>query len=120
MSVFQRIASGFRLAAYLGRNPLTMLGAALTTSSALTLIGFWLFDIASGGTVHPYVGVIFFLILPGIFLIGLLMIPAGLCGGGSACRAAGSFPRNIRRWIFRCRQSAKWWAGLRGLPLRTC
>ena len=77
MSFFQRISAGFRLAAYLGRNPLTMAGAALTTSSALTLIGFWLFDLAGGGTIHPYVGVIFFLILPGIFLIGLLLMPAG-------------------------------------------
>lgn len=77
MSAHERLASWIRPAAYLGRNPLTMLGAAITTSSAFTLIGFWLFDIATGGTIHPYVGLIFFLILPGIFVIGLLLMPAG-------------------------------------------
>jgi len=77
MSLFERAASGFRLAAYLGRNPLSMAGAVLTSSSAATLIGFWLFDIVGGGAVHPYVGLIFFLILPGIFVIGLIFIPAG-------------------------------------------
>jgi len=78
MSLFERTAPWFRRAAYLGRNPLTIAGAILTTSSALTLIGFWLFTLAVGGTLHPYVGVIFFLILPGIFVIGLLLMPAGV------------------------------------------
>jgi len=73
----ERIASWFRPAAYLGRNRLTLAGAVLTTSSAITLIGFWLFDIVSGGTIHPYVGLIFFLILPGVFIVGLILMPIG-------------------------------------------
>jgi nitrate/TMAO reductase-like tetraheme cytochrome c subunit len=77
MSLRERIASWFRPAVYLGRNPLTLAGAVLTTSSAITLIAFWLFDIAIGGTIHPYLGLIFYLVLPGIFLIGLLLMPIG-------------------------------------------
>jgi hypothetical protein len=34
MKFFERITSGFRLAAYLGRNPVTMAGAVLTPSMA--------------------------------------------------------------------------------------
>ena len=115
MSVIQRITSGFRLAAYLGRNPLTMLGAALTTSSALTLIGFWLFDIASGGTVHPYVGVIFFLILPGIFVIGLLMIPAGALWRRIRLARSGQLPAKYPPVDFSVpaiREVVGWVAGL--------
>jgi nitrate/TMAO reductase-like tetraheme cytochrome c subunit len=77
MNLFERITSGFRLVVFLGRNPLTTAGAVLTTSSAITLIGFWILDLSVGGTIHPYAGLIFFLILPGIFVIGLLLMPAG-------------------------------------------
>jgi len=78
MSLSERLGSWFRPAAYLGRNPLSLAGAILTTSSAVTLIAFWLVDIAIGGTIHPYVGLIFFLMLPGIFVIGLILMPIGV------------------------------------------
>jgi len=77
MSLRERIKSWLRLAAYLGRSPVTLAGAVLTTSSAITLIGFWLFDLAVGATVPPYMGLIFFLVLPAIFVIGLLLMLAG-------------------------------------------
>ncbi|MGB0033907.1 MAG: NapC/NirT family cytochrome c [Candidatus Acidiferrales bacterium] len=77
MSLRERIAQWFRPAVYLGSNPLTMAGAVLTTSSALTLMGFWVFEVVGGGPIHPYFGVVFFLILPGVFLIGLTFIPIG-------------------------------------------
>ena len=56
----------FRPAAYLGNNFISILGAVITTSSALTLIGFWAIDLMGGGNVHPYIGVLLFLILPGV------------------------------------------------------
>jgi nitrate/TMAO reductase-like tetraheme cytochrome c subunit len=92
MSFFHRIGSWFRPAAYLGRNPVTLAGAVLTTSSALTLIGFWLFDIVIGGTIHPYVGLIFFLVLPGIFLIGLLLMPTGALWRRFVLAKSGELP----------------------------
>ena len=64
MSLLERIGSWFRLAAYLGRSPVTLAGAVHPTSSAITLIGFWLLDLAVGATLPPYMGLIFFLVLP--------------------------------------------------------
>ncbi|MGP8155829.1 MAG: cytochrome c3 family protein [Candidatus Acidiferrales bacterium] len=92
MSFLERIRSWFRHAAYLGRNPVALAGAVLTTSSAITLIGFWLFDIVIGGTIHPYVGLIFFLVLPGIFVIGLLLMPIGALWRQLALARSGQLP----------------------------
>ena len=77
MKFRHKIALWFRPAVYLGNNPITLAGAVITTSSALTLIGFWFVSLVSGGAIHPYTGVIFLLILPGLFVIGLVMMPIG-------------------------------------------
>jgi nitrate/TMAO reductase-like tetraheme cytochrome c subunit len=71
------IMSWLRPAFYLGQNPISLLGAVLTTSAGVTLVMFWAYEILKGGAVHPYTGIVFFLILPGIFLIGLLLMPLG-------------------------------------------
>jgi nitrate/TMAO reductase-like tetraheme cytochrome c subunit len=72
------IVNWLRPAFYLGQNPLSLTGAVLTTSAALTLVAFWMFEILRGGPIHPYTGIVFFLILPGVFVIGLLLIPLGV------------------------------------------
>ena len=72
-----RIGRWLRPAFYLGENPLSLAGAILTTSAGLTLVAFWAYLILKGGPVHPYTGIVFFLILPGIFLLGLLLMPVG-------------------------------------------
>jgi hypothetical protein len=66
-----------RPAAYLANNIVTQAGAVITTSSAITLLLFWCFGILFGSNVNPYLGVLLFLILPGVFVLGLLLIPAG-------------------------------------------
>ena len=45
MTIGSRIESWLRPAFYLGHNPLTLLGAVLTTSSALTLLAFRVFEV---------------------------------------------------------------------------
>jgi len=77
MSLRDRIVHVLRPAVFLGRNSPTLTGAVLTTSSALTLVAFWIFNILMARSVDPYTGIIFFLILPGIFIIGLVLIPFG-------------------------------------------
>jgi len=62
---------------FLGQNPITLIGAVLTTSSAITIIGFWLFELVHRGPVPPYAGIVIFLVLPGIFVLGLLLMPLG-------------------------------------------
>lgn len=73
----ERIRTWLRPAVYLGRNALTLTGAVLTTSSAVTLVTFWVFNVLMARSVDPYMGIILFLILPGVFVIGLVLIPVG-------------------------------------------
>jgi nitrate/TMAO reductase-like tetraheme cytochrome c subunit len=115
MSVLERVKTWLRPAAYLGRNSLTLAGAILTTSSAITLIAFWLFDIIVGGTLHPYVGVIFFLILPGIFVVGLVLMPAGALLHRYQLRKQGQLPTTYPKADFSVasfRHAFAWVAGL--------
>jgi nitrate/TMAO reductase-like tetraheme cytochrome c subunit len=74
------VVSGWlRPAVYLGHNRITALGAILTTSSAITLVAFWIYETTRGmGAIHPYGGLVFFLMLPGVFVIGLALIPLGV------------------------------------------
>ena len=67
-----------RLLYFLGQNPVTLVGAVLTTSAAVTLIAFWFYDFILPGPPHPYIGILLFLILPGVFVIGLVLIPIGI------------------------------------------
>ena len=56
-----------------------MLGGAITTASALVLIGFWVVAFfGHGASSNPYLGIIFDLILPGIFVAGLILILIGI------------------------------------------
>src|SRR5271155_4709169 len=63
---------------FLGQNPITLTGAVITTSPALTTIAFWFYDIFLPGPPHTYIGLLVFLILPGVFVLGLLLIPIGI------------------------------------------
>lgn len=56
---------------------IALLGAALTTSAFLAevlLIGGEIFFFES----HPYIGIVTYVLLPGMLVLGLLMIPAGI------------------------------------------
>src|SRR5271169_2371476 len=58
------------------RNGLSILGMALTTVSAALFLVVFLADLFGLHT-NPYIGVVFFLLLPGAFLLGLVLIPLG-------------------------------------------
>jgi len=70
--------SWLRFLYFLGQNPISLAGAVLTTSSAATMIAFWVYDFLLPGPPHPYIGILLFLILPGVFIFGLLLIPVGI------------------------------------------
>ncbi len=88
----ERVGIWLRPAVYLGHNKTTMAGAVLTTSTALTLLWFWAFEILKGGHVNPYAGMAFYLILPGIFLLGLVLMPLGVFLTRWRLRRAGTLP----------------------------
>jgi hypothetical protein len=77
---------------FLGQNPITLVGAVITTSTALTTIAFWFYDLFLPGPPHPYIGVLIFLILPGIFVLGLVLIPIGIMLRRRKLRASGTLP----------------------------
>ena len=58
------------------RNGVSIIGMALTTLSAVLFLIVFLADLFGLHT-NPYSGIIFFLILPGVFLFGLALIPIG-------------------------------------------
>ncbi len=92
MSVRQRIRDWTQPIYFLGQNPTTLTGAVITTSTALTTIAFWFYDIFLPGPPHPYIGLLVFLILPGIFVLGLLLIPIGIGFRRRSLRVSGKLP----------------------------
>lgn len=58
-------------------NWITMLGAVITTLAGIAILSAIAVNVAAGG-LNPYASTILFLVLPGVFLVGLVMIPVGL------------------------------------------
>ena len=58
------------------RSPVSVAGMVLTTVSAVLFLIVFLADLFGFHT-NPYLGILFFLVLPGIFLFGLALIPIG-------------------------------------------
>ncbi len=115
MTLRDRLPRWLRPTAFFAHNRVTMAGAVLTTSSAFTILGYWMFDLATGGTGNPYIGVIFFLILPGIFAIGLILMPIGALWHRHKLKAAGQLPDEYPRLDFSrplFRRAAAWVGGL--------
>ena len=79
MSQFSRLEKSLRPILFFGNNWISLIGGALTTASAFVLIGFWVVSIfGHSGSNNPYVGIVVDLCLPGLFVLGLLLIPIGM------------------------------------------
>ena len=81
-----------------GRNWVTLFGATFIGVSALLIIGFLVVGVLQL-TTSPYIGIMAFLILPAVFVFGLLLVPAGVLWDhrrirkyGEAAVAAPPFP----------------------------
>lgn len=75
------------------RNPVSAIGVALTTASALLFL--FLFTLHIFGFLEsPYIGILVFILMPAVFVAGLLLIPLGGWLEGRR-EAAGLEPR---RW----------------------
>jgi nitrate/TMAO reductase-like tetraheme cytochrome c subunit len=102
----RRFSEWLRPAVYLGNNPTTLIGAVLTTSTAFLMLVFWAYDIMRAGPHKPYTGIVFFLILPGIFLLGLVLMPLGALIRRARLARRGELPHvyptiDLRQPIFR-------------------
>ena len=58
------------------RNPVSVAGMVLTTISAVLFLVVFFADLFGFHT-NPYIGIVFFLLLPGLFLVGLVLLPVG-------------------------------------------
>jgi len=92
MSIVNPVRNWARLLYHLGQNAISLTGVVLTSSSAITLIAFWIYDFMLPGPPHPYVGIVIFLILPGVFILGLLLIPMGILLRRRKLDKAGELP----------------------------
>jgi F0F1-type ATP synthase membrane subunit c/vacuolar-type H+-ATPase subunit K len=81
-----------RPALFFGNNPISLAGGAITTAAGVTMIGYWLFELVGRQHENPYLGIIFFLILPALFILGLVLIPIGIYVRRKRLLKAGAIP----------------------------
>ena len=81
-----------RPALFFGNNPISLAGGAITSAAGVTMIGYWLVELFGRPNDNPYLGIIFFLILPAIFVLGLLLIPVGVFVRRRKLQQAGEIP----------------------------
>ena len=63
--------------ATLARHPLAIAGALITTVSAVVFIAL-VIAVVAGLFDNPYAGLVVFVAIPGLFVLGLLLIPLGM------------------------------------------
>ena len=86
-----------RPALFFGNNPISLAGGAITTASGVTMVGYWLVEMFGRPYDNPYLGIIFFLLLPALFISGLLLIPVGLVLRRRKLQIAGQIPAEFPR-----------------------
>lgn len=95
----------------LTRNPISLLGAAITTASAVLIVTLFAIELF-GFLGNPYIGILAYMVLPAIFVGGLVLIPIGVARERRRARRARErgdapprFPvidlnlEKVRRWI---------------------
>lgn len=101
MSLFQKFRENWvRPALFFGNNPISLAGGAITTASGITMIGYWVTELVGRPNANPYLGIIFFLILPMLFILGLVLIPVGVFLRRKALQRAGQVPAEFPKVDF--------------------
>jgi len=98
VSVIQKFREDWlRPALFFGNNPISLAGGAITTASGITMMSYWLAELSGHLSNNPYLGIIFFLILPALFILGLALIPAGVVLRRRKLQKAGLIPAEFPR-----------------------
>ncbi len=94
MALFGKVEKNWiRAFFFYGNNPLSLIGGTLTSASAFTLVGFWVVNIfGHGGSSNPYLGIIFDLCLPALFVLGLVQMPIGIWWRRRHLKSLGPLP----------------------------
>lgn len=77
--------------AALTRHPLSLTGTAIATAAAILFLFLFSLD-ALGLHGHPYIGILSYLIVPALFVLGLVLIPIGLRRARKRHGAAAPLP----------------------------
>lgn len=97
MTVSERTKDLVRLVFFFCENRISLAGTVLTTASGITLAWFWVMEMMSPHPMHPYTGILFFLVFPGLFLMGLSLIPLGMYLRRRKLRRTGAIPEAMPR-----------------------
>ena len=79
---------------YLSNNWISLTGVVVVTAATVTWIVFLPITLR-GGVLHPYFGLVVYLLLPGIFVGGLLLIPIGIYWNRRRKRSKGEMPSDF-------------------------
>lgn len=80
---------------YLSNNWISLIGVVVVTAATVTWLVFLPITLRSGN-LHPYVGIVVYLLLPGIFIGGLLIIPVGIYLRRRGLRKKGELPTEFQ------------------------
>lgn len=89
-----RFRAWFSPIVHLSNNWISLIGVVLVTTSTV----FWIFLLPTtfGGEMsNPYLGILGFLVLPGVFFMGLALIPLGIWLRLRSERKRGTYPTNF-------------------------
>ncbi len=101
MASFQKFREHWvRPALFFGNNPISLAGGAITSASGVTMISYWGVELFGRSNNNPYLGIIFFLLLPALFVAGLLLIPAGVYLRRKKLLKVGQVPAEFPRIDF--------------------
>jgi nitrate/TMAO reductase-like tetraheme cytochrome c subunit len=101
VSLLQRFRENWvRPALFFGNNPVSLAGGAITSASGVTMIGYWLVEMLGRPNDNPYLGIIFFLLLPAVFIGGLILIPIGVFIRRRRLQKAGEIPAEFPKVDF--------------------
>ena len=93
MSFIQKFRENWvRPALFFGNNPISLAGGAITSASAVTMVAYWMVELFGRANDNPYLGIIFFFLLPALFIFGLVLIPIGVLVRRRELLKAGQIP----------------------------
>lgn len=85
---------------YLSRNLISRIGVVVTSTSALTIIVTFAFS----SPTNPYIGILHYLVLPAVFVVGLVLIPLGMLREYRRERRLGLLPASYPKIDFSQRE----------------
>jgi hypothetical protein len=92
--ILSQILDRLRPVVYLSSNPISLIGVVLITLGG----GLWLFllpTLLRGSAENPYLGILAFMVLPGVFFAGLIVVPVGILIRRAALKRQGQPMRDF-------------------------